>query len=711
MKQTSLFILILIIFSSSIFADEGMWQLSQLPKLKLEKKGLKMQTGDIYNPEGGGLTDAILSLGGCSASFVSENGLIATNHHCAYGAISRNSTPDNNILANGFLAKNFSEELPTETKITVLYRYKDVTDEVKEAVADISDPRDRYKAIDRKTKQIVLDAEKAPYTKARVASMNGGQQYVLFISKEIQDVRLVYNPAASIGKYGGDIDNWMWPRHTGDWSFLRAYVDKDGNPAPYNKENVPYEPEHYLKVSAKGIQDGDFNMIIGFPGRTMRYKTALEVSSTLDNNYKKTIKIMKGLIDIIDGARKNDPQANLKYAPISAGINNYYKNTQGMIDGLTKSKLADRKKVEEKKLLTWIDENNDRKDKYGNPVTEIDNIVTEMQKTADKRAIGRWMMWVNSVMSRSASIIRWGQEKSKNDIERKRGYMDRDLPRLKRRLETMERGFLSEVDQQILEYFLNLAFDLPEDQRIPAVEQFVISRENIHKFVTDLYDGTKITDKETRMIYFDMSSDELKQTMDPALEFAKALVTEADQYEEMDETNDGKLQQLRPAFIGAIAAMKGMPLYPDANSTIRLTYGYIKGYSPRDAVNYNWYTTANGIAEKFTGEEPFNAPKKLLDLIAKKEWGDFEDSQEKTLMVDFLNTCDITGGNSGSAVMNAEGELIGLAFDGDYEAMTSDWQFTPAFSRTIAVDIRYALWVMKYVDNAENLLDEMDIVD
>jgi hypothetical protein len=694
-----------------LIADEGMWQLSQVKSLQLQEKGLALPPDALYNADGGGLSDAILSMGGCSASFISANGLIATNHHCAYGAISRNSTPENNILANGFVARSYSEEIPTDIKLTINYRMRDVSEEIKAAAADVSDPAERFKLIEKAIKAMVIEVEKAPHTMARVASMNGGQQYMLFVSKEIRDVRLVYNPAGSIGKYGGDIDNWMWPRHTGDFSFLRAYVGADGEPADYAEDNIPYQPQRFLKVSTAGVAEGDFQMIMGFPGRTMRYRTAMEVETALNQDYRRTIEIMGQLRQIIDDARAADETVSLKYAGLSAGINNFYKNTQGMIDGLSKSQLAARKHEQEKALRAWLAADAERQERYGQPLDEINAIVAEQQKLAEKRTIARWLVFINSVLSRANTIVRWSQEKEKPELERLAGYMSRDEARQRQRLETMERTFAASVDAELLTFFLQTAFALPEDQRIAAIEKLVGSADNIDSFVKELYAKTKLTDPEQRLAYFDMSAAEIKASDDPALQLAWAMAAEADQYDAMDERQNGQLIELRPNFIEALAAMQNKPLYPDANGTLRFTYGYVRGYSPADAVQYNWYTTAAGILEKDTGEEPFNAPEKQLQLLRDESYEKYTEQATNELRVNYLNTCDITGGNSGSAVLNGKGHLVGLAFDGNYEAMTSDWQFTDALSRTIVVDIRYALWTMHYVDEASHLIDEMQLVD
>jgi len=718
MKRLGSFLwtLLILIFSTLSFADEGMWLLDQIPQLNLQDKGLLIDDGSLWNPKDGGISSAVVSLGGCTASFVSENGLIITNHHCAYGAIQRNSSKDNNLLEKGFLAKSYEEELPTfGTNVYVLQSFEDVTDKVLKGVKKEMSPGERYKTIEKNITKIVQKAEKDPNISATVASMNYGMQYILYKSLKIKDVRLVYAPPQSIGKFGGDIDNFEWPRHTGDYSFLRAYVGPDGKPAEPSKDNVPYKPKKWLKVSTKGYQKGSYLMAIGYPGRTARYRTSYDIDFRLKFYYPWRINMLKKYIAVLDERSAEDPEVAIKLASWISMLNNSLKNSEGQYDGLRRTNLYQQKVELEKKFNEYLQQHPDKQKKYGDILPAIKKLYEELNTFEPKLYASQWLLRASSVVGTAYRVYKWSIEKEKPALERESGYQDKDIEQSKERMKFSYRNFDAETEKRALAFFFSLMHELPEGQKIATVEELSTGAEGEQKtsqekaFIDRLYRGTKLTSLDERLKLFDATTEELEKLNDPAIAFAKKLYNEIEPLRDKSDEFDGAISKLRPRYIEALTEWQNKPLYPDANGTKRLTYGYVKGYSPRDAVWYKYFTTTKGILEKYTGKDPFDSPPALLDLIKSKDFGQFKDAVTDKMQVNFLTNLDTTGGNSGSPVLNAKGELIGLVFDGNYESIVADYIYDEPFTRTICVDIRYVLWLMQKLDGADNLLNELEL--
>jgi hypothetical protein len=698
-------------------AVEGMWQPAQLPKIAdtLKQHGLKLDPGKLTDltayPMG-----AIVSLGGCTASFVSSDALIVTNHHCGYGALQYNSTPQKNLIVDGFLAKTPAEELQgsPDMRVFVTEEIRDVTKEVNARLSDGMSGAERYKAIELAIKELVKDCESDGY-RCDVYTFHGGYSYQLIKQLEIKDVRLVYAPPESIGKFGGDIDNWMWPRHTGDFSYLRAYVSKDGKSATYAKDNVPYHPKHVLKVNPLGVENGDYVMVVGYPGRTNRYRLADEVQNSIDWVYPTQIKVYQDTLDIINTAGKADPKVAVKYASMVASLNNYLKNFGGQLEGLRRADAVDVKRTQEAQLETWLKqqggaENTALATDIGKLRQQIATDQADRERNLDISLINR-----ASMFSTAVRLVRLAKQRPKADLERDTGYQQRDWVRIEGGLKQMERRFDPKVDQQLMVYGLQRYVTLPKAQRLPALDAWLGDAKTAAQLtqkVAALYAGSQLANTDERLKWFKADSGAIEASNDSMLKLARAVQPQLKKLEDDMDARTGEMSKLRPRYMQAMIAWKDsqhLPVYPDANSSLRVTFGNVQGVAPRDGVSYAPFTTVQGILEKDTGVEPFNSPKAELAAIKAKAFDGYASPKLGTLPVDFLADLDITGGNSGSPAMDANGQLVGLAFDGNWESVSGDWLFNPQLNRSIQVDVRYMLWVMHHLDHADNLLKEMGV--
>ncbi len=713
--------LILIFTSFSInFADEGIWTLDaldQLPWDEMKARGLELSPKDIYNPKVVSLADAIIQLGGGTGSFVSPNGLIITNHHVAYGAIQRQSSAEQDFIRNGFLAKTMVEELPAKGYTARLcIGLEDVTKKVLKGVTDKMSYSERKDLIDKNTQAIVKKAEKENYIRANVVNMLSGTKYYLFTYLEIKDIRLVYAPPRSVGEYGGDIDNWMWPRHTGDFSFMRAYVGPDGKPAEYSENNVPYKSKKHLKISLDGIKENDFTMILGYPGNTLRYRTSYSVNVWQNEIYPSQIDYNTTFIHVLEELAGDNRELQIKYSSQIKGLNNGLKYTQGMLEGLKKTRLFEKKQKQEAEFAKFLKQNSELDKKYGHVLPEIARIYKDLWTYNRKQTMLGNIFGSSQLLNGANFIHRWSIEKQKKEKDREPGFSDKNVERVKKQIEMQRDQIDIPTDKKMLTIMIDKAADLPEGQKIEAIEKIVGGKtgkerkKGAEKFVEDIFSLTIFTDFDKAMELFDKSEAEIKKLNDPLIQFAAELQTENKAIEEKYDEFVGAVYKLRPPLIQGMYEWKKGSLYPDANGTIRFTYGYVKGYKPRDAVQYNWISTLRGTIEKDTGEEPFDNPKELTELYYKKDVGRYFDKNINGVPVNFLHTTDTTGGNSGSPVLNGKGEIIGVTFDGNYEAMTSDFVYDPDLTRSISVDIRYVLFITEKLGKADNVLKELEIV-
>ena len=704
------FFFLLIIIS---YGQEGMWLLSQLNQLDLNKKGLSIPVSNIYNKDKPALCNAVLQLDGGTASFISPEGLIITNHHVAFAALQRSSTVNSDYLTNGFLAMNRSEELkaPGYTA-NMLMDMKDVTSEVTEAAKDITDPVEKDKKINAKISAMTDALEKGKDDiNARVAQMYNGKQYILFVYKVFKDIRIVYSPPLSIGNYGGEIDNWMWPRHTGDFSFMRVYVSTDGTGKEYSKDNIPYKPKIWLKVSNTPLKDGDFNFIVGFPGMTTRYRTSTSVHWNQEYNYPFAIRNFKEIIDLMDELTKNDAAGKLKVASLEKGLANVMKNNEGKLEGMKKTNFLQKKINFEKDFLTWANSNLGTKTKYGDILEKEKDQYKLIANTRERdNVLGIIQGLAGTQLSIANTIYYVAKEMEKPESERQPGFNERMIQETIDGLQYSYDSYYEPVDKALLVRALKMADTLPLNQSIRGLAYiFKDKSKTIEQFVDEAYKTSKLSDVEYAKSLFKKSSAELAALNDPFINMEIGLYPVMEEMQKTNQTFASNVTDIRKQYLDALYEWKGKTLYPDANGTIRFTSGQVKGYQPRNAVWYFPFTTLEGVVEKNTGIEPFNAPAGLVDLYKKRDFGKWLDSGLKDVPVAFLNQCDITGGNSGSPVMNAKGELVGVVFDGNYEALISDWQYDFNLQRAISVDIRYVLFVTDKFGKAGYILDEMGV--
>lgn len=723
-KKTKLFLISAsLIFGSSYstvsVAKEGMFTLDQLPEISndLRNAGLELKPKQLTS-----LTDfpmgAIISLGNCSASFVSEKGLVITNHHCARGSIQYNSSEENNYLDDGFLAADLTHELPAAagSRIYVTKQVNDVTDAVLNGVSASQSGQQRNKVIEKNRKALIAECEKDDGHRCQVSSFFGGLQYKLNKRLEIKDVRLVYAPADSIGKYGGDIDNWLWPRHTGDFAFYRAYVSPNGESTDYSESNVPYTPKHVLSVSSSGLDEGDFVMVAGYPGSTSRYSRLVEVENVFNWNYPTWITVLENWINTIEQASEESSDARIKYESRLAGLNNFKKNLGGQLVGAKRIDLVKRRATREAKLNQWIDSNSDSND-FAKAITALDKL---SQETAQAQRKEYWYKNVTrpQLLGAARRLYRLSKEKQKPDAERDSGYQERDISFFKQGMESIERRYDSKVDKAEWLAFIKGYLAQPKNQRVAAFDKALglkgdVNFNDLSNTLDKYYTDTNLNDLDARLGLINAGTAELEKSEDPFIKLAIAIYNEDIEQEKAKKSRKGRYAKLEPKYMQAIIAWQqsqGLTTYPDANSNLRITYGNVMGGAPKDGLRYTPFTTLEGIVEKDTGKEPFNAPQAQLDLINDNDYGAYKLKSIGSVPVNFMSDLDITGGNSGSATLNSKGELVGLLFDGTIESVNSDWEFDATINRAIHVDSRYILWVMEKLDGATNLIGEMNIV-
>ncbi|WMN58952.1 S46 family peptidase [Pseudoalteromonas xiamenensis] len=741
MKYTLIGLALAAVFSQHVLADEGQWQPHQLPQLQkqLTEKGIEIsgeQLADLNQYP----MNAIVSLGYCSASFVSPKGLVVTNHHCAYGMIQNNSTKDDNLIEKGFLAKSLDKELPAgpQERLYITESVTDVTVQISGNLAAELTGAARFDAIEANRKALIKECETDENYRCSVVSFHHGMEYFLIKQLMIQDVRLVYAPPESVGNYGGDIDNFEYPRHTGDYSFIRAYVGKDGKPAPYSEDNVPYEPKSFLKVNADGVKKGDGILLAGYPGRTSRYRLANEIQFAADWQYPAMVKTYTQIINTIDALSAENPDIKVKYASRVKSYNNRMKKLQGLLDGFKVTDIHAIKQAQEDALLAWIAANPE----HQHFKTAIDGLRVQLEKEHAFTRQNYYFAFARSsdLLTTAMRLYRLSVENQKPDSERKIGYQERDLKMFAARLTRMDKSFHPTMDvtmwaEQLAEYLAQ-----PAQTRVTALDSALEleanqSKETLITKLSPMYGKTSLTTNEGRLAWMEKTPEEFQTSDDPFIKVAVALFDTSMQLEKQEKDLEGAMSVVRPAYMNAIIAYnksQGKPVYPDANSTLRITYGSVDGYEAKDGVYKTPFTSVRGLIAK-KGPFPFNAPEDIVGAYQEgKTAGYFYNTLERpaaqsfackifgcevtkpvpfnSVPVNFLSSADTTGGNSGSAVMNGKGELVGLNFDSTYESITKDWYFNPEITRAIHVDIRYVLWLMEHVHGAHNLLSEMDIV-
>lgn len=709
-------LLALLAVTFSLPAEEGMWVPQQLPDIaaSLTQAGLQLdprQFADINTRPLG----AVVSLGGCSASFVSSQGLVATNHHCAFGAIQLNSTPDRNLMREGFNAATLADELPSgpNARIYVLERISDVTAQVLAQVTPDMDGLARQQAIEAAQKAIIAAGEAEAGRFCRIYGFFGGLQYRLFTQIEIKDVRLVFAPPDSVGAYGGEIDNWMWPRHTGDFSFYRAYVGKDGKPAPYSPDNVPYQPKHWLRLASTPLKAGDFVMVAGYPGSTNRYALAAEFDHIVNWTYPTIATHYRNLTALVQERGARDPAIALAYATSVRGWENTLKNFAGQLAGFARSDAAVRKHREEQEVLDWL------KARGPAGAVALDAHAKLLALNAKREATRERDQVLNSVsqlgvLGAARTLYRLAIERGKPDAERAAGYQQRDIERIAGGLGELQKRYVAGMDRVLMTYWLRHYRALPVAQRIPALDAWLGGDDDaaMERALDGLYAGTRLGVLEERQRWLTADQAAFTTSDDTMIRLAVALMPTLLALEDEGRAHAGESARYRPLFLAGVQEFRrsrGEHVYPDANASLRLTYGHVMGYQQRDGLLALPFTTGSGVLAKHTGTEPFAAPEPVLAALRAKRHGRYADPTLGDLPVNFLADLDTTGGNSGSPAMNAKGELVGLLFDGTWESVSSNWVFDKTIKRSILVDIRYALWLMDLVYPAPRLLREMGV--
>ncbi len=712
MKKIMMGLMVLLSFSLFISAEEGMWMLSQLKNLELAKKGITVSVDDIYNPTKPCITDAVVLLGGGTAEFVSSQGLLLTNHHVAYGAVQRASTGGTDFLTNGFLARTNAEEIEAPGySAEVLQSFQDVTADFV-AFDKILDVVKRNKAIDLKMKEMEEKIEKGKTDiSATIGKMFNGKQYILYVHKRFDDVRVVYVPPLSVGNYGGEIDNFMWTRHTGDFSFMRVYMAPDGTGRKYDKTNVPYKPKFWLKLPTEPLKEGDQTFIIGYPGNTTRYLTAATVDEWFNHTYPDRIKLMKEVIDLNDKFAGDSMIAKMKVAGLTKGLNNAMKNYQGNVDGMLRTNFLQKKLDYENELMAFLKKDPKLFAQYGDVLDKIKLQHDEMAKTRERdNVFGIAARLMGTIPSTASWFYITAREREKPLKLQDANFSETDNKRFVSRLQFTYMAVYEPADKAMMVKGLKMVAALPEGQRIKGLDYiFNDKTKTIEQFVDEAYEKSQFKDVKFAQSLEKKSVKELEALNDPFIQMTKSLYPEREIVRENMRKANNTLDELRRKYVDALYAWHGQNLYPDANRTIRFSLGEVAGYDPRDAVSYKPFTTLQGMLEKDTGKEPFDMPAKLKELYKNKDFGQWSDPVLNTVPIAYTHKVDSTGGNSGSPVLNHKGELVGILFDGNYEAMTGDWQYDDKMQRSISVDIRYVMFIAEKLANAENILKEMGV--
>lgn len=696
--------------------EEGMFPLSEIHKVDLKKAGLKIDQNDVYNPNGISLVDALVNVGGCTGSFVSNEGLIITNHHCAFSAVQLASTPEHDYLNNGFVAKTRGEELEGKgLTCRITDSYEDVSDRVLGAAANIDDPSSRLQVIHNAMKNIVAEAEKKdPTIKAEVSEMFIGKTYVLFRYKTILDVRLVYIPNRKIGEFGGETDNWVWPRHTGDYSFMRAYVAKDGSPAKYSKDNVPYTPKKFLKVNPNGTNEEDFVFILGYPGRTFRHRPAAFINYQEKYLLPYTAELYDFQNATMESIGKRDKATELKLANRIKRNANVMKNYRGKLKGLKGIDLVNQKRQEDAALAQYINNNMEVKAKYGSLMENIDELYRQINSDANRD------LWLGQIYT-STSLLNVAKQLNtfRNALQsqpasQKDAFFTANAEKVKVSLSSIYDSFDIDADRRILKRMMSDAARLSSNQRVKAIDKITgkgaSSEEMIDNFIGENFNLTKLKDQNFVMQTLLKSAKSVSDYNDGLLLFESDIARQLAELKPEKDRREGVLNKLMGDYVNVKALFLQKDFIPDANSTLRLTYGHVRGYSPVDASYMAPYTTIRGIIEKgVSGNPEFAYPPPIKTLWEAKDFGPFAKKELNDVPVSLLYNMDTTGGNSGSPIMNAYGELIGVNFDRAYEATINDYAWNESYSRSIGVDIRYVLWVAAKIDHAGFLLKEMGI--
>jgi hypothetical protein len=696
----------------------GMWMPEQMPahSSELAELGLSIDAAGLSDPTRAPLS-AVVSLGGCTASFVSPEGLILTNHHCVQSALQLNSTAEENLVENGFLAKSRADERyagPTQ-RVRVVQKMSDVSEAMVGGLAAIADPKARKVELDRRQKALIAGCEKGRHAlRCEVREFFGGALWQLVELMEIRDVRLVYVPHRAIGNYGGEIDNWAWPRHTGDFAFYRAYVGPDGKSAEHSPSNVPYRPASFLKVQVGGVAAGDLVFVTGFPSKTNRHLTSAEMRHAAEWTHPRYVDKATRRMAVLAGLQSAGGETAIKAVVTRQRTQNGLEKYQGILDGIRDHNLVQAKQAAEESLRSWAGRDPARK-RYVEALDALDARLAALWKEEAERELWEEAVRGSTLLEQALLLVKWSHEQQKKDAERDLGYQDRDRTVVTGGQKTFAKRFDPGIDRALWKLTLVRAAGEPS-AKAGVVELLglpaggAVDEAAIDKALDRMYSATKLADVKVRMDLLSAAPGELARSRDPFMQAALRVFEKVEALEDRKDAWFGELLPLRSTYMQGLMAHAGGSLAPDANGTLRISFGTVRGYRPGpQAAEHVPFTTASELPRKNTGVKPFDAPRSLLDAIAAGKWGAYEGAGLGSVPIAFLSDLDITGGNSGSPVLNARGEVVGVAFDGNYEGLASDVLFRGQTTRMITADIRYILWVADAVDQADHVVEELGV--
>ena len=712
-------LLVVSVMPAPVFGDEGMFlpdKLNEPQVKKLQQRGLKIPVTDIYNPSGPSIKDAVVIVDGGTGEFLSPEGLMLTNHHVAFDALVAASDQSKDYATNGYLAHNRSEELPAkEYTVSITQTLKDVTSDVLGPANDAMSQQERALAIRSKLSDIEkANANPAEGITAQVLPLNEGLSYYLFTYLVLNDVRIVYAPPKNIGFFGGDPDNFEWPRHDGDFTFMRVYVGPDGKPSAYSPNNVPYKPKKFLSISMGGVKENDFVMVMGYPGSTRRYRESFSVAYNQDVFMPLFIDVLSKQIDALQNLGKTNRELQIKLQSRIFEISNTLKDFEGSVLAMRRSGIVDQKKAAESEFTNWVNQNPERQKKYGEVLPSLQKVYDELLKTQPRDTLVQQIAELSDLFQILGLVDMVAADHEKPQSQRNPN-LSATTTRLRAALPQVFAERTPTYEREMLAFFLRKAAELPAGQRIEPIEKRfgnlqgdarVLAEE---EFARSLVDSKNLASAQSVSALFDMTPAQLQQLNDPIIQFAGEMAALGSATVAPARSFNATVSRWRPLLLQGMSEMHGATPYPDANRTLRFTFGEVKGYIPRDAAIYQPFTSLSGVIEKDTGREPFDVPVKLKQLYRARDFGPYADSSGQNVPVDFLSTTDIIGGNSGSPIMNGRGEQVGIIFDGNYEGLGNDFFYNEAKDRAIAVDIRYVLFIADKFGGAGYLLKELDI--